>query len=282
MENILELRSVKKKYDRFDLDMSFAVPRGSIVGLVGRNGSGKTTTIKLIAGAIYKDGGELKIFDNKIEELPIREKEKLAVCYDDLYLFNEFHAGDIRKIMKNIYKTWDDKHFEEYIERFDLNKKQKIKEYSRGMKMKLSIAIALSHATELLVLDESTSGLDPVVRAEILDMIRDFVQDESRSVLISSHITSDLEKVCDYLIFIEKGRVVLHKTITELEEEFAILKCSEEELQALDKEAVVSFQKGRFGIEALVYRKKVQGGVMDNASIEDILRFISMSEREVC
>lgn len=282
MENILELRSVKKKYDRFDLDMSFAVPRGSIVGLVGRNGSGKTTTIKLIAGAIYQDGGELKLFDNRIEELPIAEKEKLAVCYDDLYLFGEYHAGDVQKIMKNIYKTWDDKRFEEYIERFDLNKKQKIKEYSRGMKMKLSIAIALSHATQLLVLDESTTGLDPVVRGEILDMLRDFVQDESRSVLISSHITSDLEKVCDHLIFIEKGRVVLHQTITELEEEFAILKCSEEELQALDKEAVVSFQKGRFGIEALVYRKKVHSGVMDNASIEDILRFISRSEREVC
>lgn len=280
MENILELRSVKKSYDHFDMDMSFAIPRGSIVGLVGRNGSGKTTTIKSIAGAIHKEAGEIMIFGKRIEDMPVAEKEKLAICYDDLYIFNEYHAGDVQKIMRNIYKTWDDKRFDGFLERFGLRKKQKIKAYSRGMKMKLSIAIALSHDTELLVLDESTTGLDPVVRGEILDLLRDFVQAEERSVLISSHITSDLEKICDYLIFVDNGRVVLHKTITELEEEFAILKCSDRELQNLSKDTVISYRKGRFGIEALVYRKKVSGGVMDDASIEDILRFISMNESE--
>lgn len=281
MNNIVEFRSVTKHYEQFGLDMSFGVPVGSIVGLVGRNGAGKTTAIKLLAGAIFKESGTLRLFGQDIEKLPTKEKEHLAVCYDDLYIYGEYSALDVESFMKYLYKTWDSQKYAEYIKRFELKNYQKIKTYSRGMKMKLSLAIALSHDTKLLVLDESTTGLDPIVRGEILDILRDFVQDENRSVLISSHITSDLEKICDYIVFIDNGKVVLDKSITALQEEFAILKCTPEELQNLPEGAVVRAEKGRFGVEALVRRNLISQGMMDNAGIEDILRFVGAENHEI-
>lgn len=273
--NILSLENVKKRYGSFELDMSFDIPRGSIVGLVGRNGAGKTTCIKLIGGAIKKEGGRVELFGYEIERLPVAEKEKLAICYEDLYMYHEYNAYDIQRIMENIYKTWDSNKFYELTQAFQLDYSQRIKEYSRGMKMKLSIAIALSHATELIVMDEATSGLDPVARREILDILRDFVQDENKSVLISSHITSDLEKICDYIVFVHDGRVVLNRSINELSEDFAILKCSEQDFDKVDKQAIIGFDKSKFGVEALVYRNRVHEGILDNADLEDILGFIS-------
>ena len=273
--NILSLENVKKSYGSFELDMSFDIPRGSIVGLVGRNGAGKTTCIKLIGGAIKKEGGRVELLSYEIEKLPVAEKEKLSICYEDLYMYHEYNAYDIQRIMENIYKTWDSNKFYELTQNFQLDYSQRIKEYSRGMKMKLSISIALSHATELIVMDEATSGLDPVARREILEILRDFVQDENKSVLISSHITSDLEKICDYIVFVHDGRVVLSRSINELSEDFAILKCSEQDFDKVDKQAIIGFDKSKFGVEALVYRHRVHEGILDNADLEDILGFIS-------
>nr|WP_319489393.1 ABC transporter ATP-binding protein [uncultured Caproiciproducens sp.] len=285
MNNILQVDNLCKTYPSFQLsNVSFTVPGGSIVGFIGENGAGKTTTIKLILNEIKRDGGSVKIFglDNINDERKI--KEQIGVVFDESYFHGEFKAGDIASILKRVFKSWDGALFSRYLTQFKLPKDKVIKEYSKGMKMKLSIASALAHHPRLLILDEATSGLDPIVRSEILDIFLDFIQDETHSVLFSSHITGDLEKVADYVTFIHEGKIVFDRSKDELIYHYGILKCSSPDFQKVDKNDLVRWHKTEFGYEALVtdkefIKRKYSGLVIDAASIDNIMLLYIKGEK---
>jgi len=273
--NALKLENVTKKYDSFTLDnINIELPQGCIMGFVGENGAGKSTTIKLILDLIRRDGGNIEILGQDNIKVGKEIREDIGVVLDEACFHENLNHVQIAKVMKNIYKTWDDKNFESLVSKFSLDPKKTVKEYSRGMKMKLSIAVALAHSPKLLILDEATSGLDPIARDEILDVFFDFIQDEQHSIFMSSHITSDLEKICDYITFIHKGKIVFCHTKDELSETYGILKCSQEELDRIDKSLIKGIRKNNFGIEALVLRDALKGNfIIDNASIEEIMLF---------
>lgn len=280
MEYALELKNVAKNYEDFSLqDVNIALPEGAIMGLIGENGAGKSVTIKLILDLISRDGGTINILgrDNKKDLKQI--KENIGVVLDESCFTDNLDLRSINLIMKNIYRTWDEDVFMQYAKRFSLSAKKIIKNYSRGMKMKLALAVALSHDTKLLILDEATSGLDPIIREEILDVFLDFIQDEKRSIFISSHIISDLEKICDYITFIHQGKIIFSENKDDLLDNFGILKCSATEFEAIDKEYVKGFRKNSFGVEALVFKNKIAAknridkAIIDRASIEDIMLY---------
>jgi len=275
MENVLELKNVSKAYDGFALrDVSITLPKGCIMGFIGENGAGKSTTIKLILNLIHRDSGQIHVFgmDGIADNLQI--KEDIGVVFDESNFPDTMNAADVNVVMRNIYKKWDEAAFSSYLTRFSLPLKKTVKEYSRGMKMKLSIAVALSHHAKLLILDEATSGLDPIVRDEILDVFLEFIQDEEHSVFISSHITSDLEKAADYITLIHKGQILFCESKDELLNEYGILKCSAAEYEAIDKELIIGCRKNAFGVEALIKKKSLRGNyTIDPASIEDIMLF---------
>ncbi len=275
MKNAIEIKNVTKRYDGFTLEnISLSLPCGTIMGFIGENGAGKTTTIKLILDLIASDGGEIKVLGTELKEGGKELKEHIGVVLDESCFPETLKLADVNRVLKLCYKTWNEKAFFGYAEKFSLPSGKRIKEFSRGTKMKLSIAAALSHDSRLLVLDEASSGLDPIVRDEILDLLLDFIQDEGHSVLISSHIISDLEKICDYICFIQKGKIVFTEAKDELLEKYAVLRCSEEELASIDKEAIVGVRKNRFGADALVWRDKVRASyVMDAATLEDIMLY---------
>jgi len=275
MDYILELKNVSKKYDGFALsDINIALPKGCIMGLIGENGAGKSTTIKMILDAINKDGGSISIFGQDNRDMPKRMWEDIGVVLDESCFPENLSMKEINTIMKNVYKQWDADLFRKYVNYFDLPEKKAMKDYSRGMKMKLGIAVALSHNAKLLILDEATSGLDPVVRDEMVEVFMDFIQDEEHSILMSSHITSDLEKACDYITFIHQGKILFSQGKDELLDKYGILKCAEEELRVIDEAAIVGVRKHKFGVDALVIRDKVRGNfIMDRADIEDIMLF---------
>ncbi|RDY27750.1 ABC transporter ATP-binding protein [Romboutsia weinsteinii] len=275
MKNILEISNVSKSYDGFKLDnLNLNLPYGCIMGVIGENGAGKSTTIKLILDLIHKDSGSIKIFGKDYKSITKIEKEEIGVVLDGSHLPEKLNLKEIKSVMKNIYRTWDDEIFDTYINKFSLPGKKIIQEYSKGMKMKLSIAIALSHNPTLLILDEATGGLDPVVRDEILDVFWDFVQDENHSVLISSHILSDLEKICDYISFIHKGKLIFCESKEILSEKYGLLKCSEEDLKYLDKQDIISYRRNQFSVEALVIKDKIPKElIIDNATVEDIMLY---------
>lgn len=278
-ENAIVIKDLCKKYEGFCLDnVSFEVPKGSIVGFIGQNGAGKTTTIKSILNIIGTDSGQIDIFglDNVKEEKKI--KEDMAVVFDEIPFHEEFTPDNLNKIMKSIYSNWDEEQYKMYLDRFEIPHKKKIGQLSKGMKMKLQIATALSHNAKLLLMDEATSGLDPVVRNEILDIFLDYIQDEDNSILMSSHITSDLEKIADYIVFIDRGRILLSGYKDDIVSEHGIIKCSKEDFNTIDKEDVISARKSEFGVEALVRDRrkcedKYAGIVMDRASLEDIMLY---------
>lgn len=284
MSNAIEIRGLTKEYDDFKLDnIDITLPKGYIMGFIGENGAGKTTTIKAMLDLINIDGGQISIlgetFDaNRRQSSALREH--VGVVLDHAGLPDSASAEDAERIMRSCYSTWDSTAFRGYMEKFGLPAKKKVKDYSRGMKMKLCIAIALSHGCKLLILDEATSGLDPVVRDEILDIFREFIQDEEHSVFISSHILSDLEKICDYITFIHEGRIIFSESKDELLEKYGILKCSEDELEAIESSAVIAYKKNEFGIEALVEREKVNPSfIIDDAGIEDIMIYFTREGR---
>lgn len=285
MENNIELQNVSKKYKDFELkNISFNVPQGCIVGLIGENGAGKTTTIKAILNIINTDSGEIKIFglDNKKEEKKI--KQDIGVVLDDSFLSEYLNPMDINKIMKNFYQNWDEKLYFKYIEEFKLPKNKISKDYSSGMKMKLKIAVALSHHPKLLILDEPTSGLDPVARNEILDIFQDFIQDEEHAILVSSHITSDLEHIADYITFINNGEIVLTKTKDELLDRYGIVKCSEQEFKKINKADYLKYKKNRYEYEILVenkneFKRKYDIQIIDKPTIEEIMLIYIKGEK---
>ncbi len=275
MESNLSLKNVTKKYDGFTLDhVSIDVPSGCIMGFIGANGAGKTTTIKLILDLIHKDEGQISVLGQTDGSGLSKVKEDIGVVLDESNFPDNMSVKDVNRIMKNIYQNWKEEKFFSLSQRFGLPLDKIVKNYSRGMKMKLSIAVALSHNARLLILDEATSGLDPIARDEILDVLLDFIQDESHSVFMSSHIISDLEKACDYITFIHQGKIVFSDTKDELLESYGLLKCTQSEFEALDPVMVKGYRKNSFGVEVLVLKKQLAGKhVIDPASIEDIMLY---------
>lgn len=282
MENMLEISNLTKKYEGFALNgVSLNLPRGSIMGLVGENGAGKTTLIKLVLNLIRRDKGEVRVFglDNINNESQI--KEDIGVVFDECHFPNEINSRDVGRVMRNIYKNWDDARYQKCLERFSLPAGKPVKDYSRGMKMKLSIAAALSHKARLLILDEATSGLDPVVRDEILTLFFEFIEDENHSILLSSHIVSDLEKISDYIALIHKGELLLCEPKDSLLCDYGIVKCALSDVEKIDKKLVVGSRKNKFGAEVLVRRRGLGGGFdVDRAGIEDIMLFYIRGEKE--
>ena len=282
---ILEVKNLNKKYKDFQLkNVNLSLPKGMIMGLIGENGAGKTTTIKAILNIINTDSGEIKIFglDNKKEEKKI--KEDIGVVLDDSFLSEYLNPMDINKIMKNFYQNWDEKLYFKYIEEFKLPKNKISKDYSSGMKMKLKIAVALSHHPKLLILDEPTSGLDPVARSEILDIFQDFIQNEENSIFVSSHITSDLEHIADYITFINDGEIVLSKTRDELLEKYGIVKCSKSEFEKIDKNDYVKFKVNRYEYDVLVedkskFKRKYDFKIIDKPTLDDIMLIYIKGEK---
>ena len=281
MGNAIELRNVTKRYPGFAVEnISFALPEGCIMGLIGENGAGKTTIIKMILDLVRQDAGEIDVFGKPIWKNGILWKEQVGVVMDECGFPENLSAKNINGILKNTYRTWKEEVFYGYCDRFQLPLGKAVKDYSRGMKMKLSIAAALSHDSRLLVLDEATSGLDPIVRDEILDLFLEFIQEETHSVLISSHIISDLEKICDYITFLHQGKIIFSEEKDVLLERYAVAKCSREEFEGIDPRAVVGVRKNRFGVEALVYKKRLNRDVAaDPATIEEIMLYYAKEEK---
>jgi ABC-2 type transport system ATP-binding protein len=279
MINAIELEGVTKEYSNFLLDnISFQVPKGCIMGFIGENGAGKTTTLKAILNLIHINRGNIKVFGLDYVKDEKKIKEQIGVVFDESYFHDNLTLSHISKIMSKIYSNWQEEVFEQYIMKLKLPKDKIIKEYSRGMKMKLSIAAALSHEAKLLILDEATSGLDPIVREEILDIFMEFIQNEEHTILLSSHITSDLEKVADYITFIHNGRIVFCKSKDDLIYNYGVVHCGQEDYKKLDKKHTVGVRKSQFGLEVMVDNKKElerrkEGLVIDNTSIEEIVLF---------
>ena len=274
--NAIELKGVTKNFSDFTLGpIDLEIPTGSIVGYIGQNGAGKSTTLKLILGLLTADAGEITVLGEKNPK-DAYVKDRLGVVFDDLHVPEELTVTDIEAFCRRVYMAWDRDEFMDHIARFALPKKKAVKDFSRGMRMKLSLAIALSHGAELLLLDEATSGLDPIVRDEILDELMDFMQDEMHTILMSSHITSDLEKVADYIAFIDHGKLLFLSPKDELVETYGLVSLSNEEMEALDPRAVVGMRTHAFGKEALVVRNLVPSDLrVEKPSIEDIMIYLS-------
>lgn len=287
MENILELIDVSKKYRGTDFvldNISFALPYGSIMGYVGENGSGKTTTIGCILNTLIKNSGKIKLFGREMNDNDTLMREDIGIVYDGDNFPKYLNADQLADVMGGLYSCWDNALFYEQLKTFNLNAKQKIKTYSKGMSMKLAIAAALAHKPKLLILDEATSGLDPIMRDEILDVFLDFVQDDKHSILLSSHITSDLEKVADYITFIHGGKIILTAKKDDLIYQYAIMRCKEEQFLSVDKNDVVAFRKRDYQTDVLVSdinlaKRKYNGIIMDLVSIDEIMLLLVKGER---
>ena len=243
MSNAIEIKNVTKRFKEFTLnDVSFELPKGYIMGLIGPNGAGKTTTIKLILNMLKRDSGTIKVLglDNIDDESKV--KEEVAVVFDQPYYIDEWNLNDVEKAVGMFYKKWDGKVFDSYLKRFGLSRSKKVKDLSRGMKMKLMIAVAFSHNAKVLILDEPTGGLDPVARDEFIDLLGEYIQDGERSVIFSTHITSDLEKIADYITFIRKGKIIYTGTKDELLEKYCIIKGGNDDIILSDKKNIIGLR----------------------------------------
>ena len=271
--NALEIRSLQKHRKGFSLDgINLTLPAGCIMGLIGENGAGKTTTIKLMLDMIRKDGGTVRILGKDSAEI---SKEDIGVVLDEVGLPTCLTACQVDKIMSKAYTQWSSDEFFAYLKRLNVPENKAFSALSRGLKMKLGIACALSHKAKLLILDEATSGLDPAVRDEVIDILLDFTRDEEHSVLISSHIVSDLEKICDYIAFLHKGRLMLCEEKDRLYEQYGIIRCDEKTLSAIEPSAVIGKRVSAFGVEAIVRRDTVPEGVsIAPVGIEELFVFM--------
>lgn len=286
MTNILTLENVNKKYEKSNFsirNISFSLPEGSILGFIGENGSGKSTTMNCILNVLRKDSGKIEIFGKEMSDEDTDIRENIGVVYDSNNFPEHLTAEQLADIFEKIYSKWDNDCFEEYMQRFSLPKSQKIKTYSRGMSMKLAIAVALSHESKLLILDEATSGLDPIMRDEILDVLLEFVRQENHSILLSSHITSDLEKIADYIVFIHDGEIILNKTKDELIYEYGVIRCSENDFISIATEDILSYMKKDYQIDVLVsdrklMKKKYKNLIVDNVSLDEMMLLMVRGE----
>ncbi len=275
MTNALTISGLTKTYPDFTLDnVSFAVPSGSIVGLIGENGAGKSTTINAALGLIRKEAGQVSILGK--EKIDDDTKERIGVVFDGSNYPEILSPKKINRIMKNIYRSWNEQIYFRLLKQFSLPLDKQVKQFSKGMKMKLAISAAFSHQSNLLILDEATSGLDPVMRDDILDMLLEFVQEEERSILVSSHITSDLEKIADYIVFIHKGKVVFSKPKDALMEQYGMIKCGTAQFEALDKADITAYRKMDYEWQVLItnrekMERKYPKAMIVPAAIDEIM-----------
>ncbi|MEG0276244.1 MAG: ABC transporter ATP-binding protein [Coprobacillus sp.] len=279
MDYALEIDHLNKTYIDFKIkDVSLKIPKGTIMGLIGENGAGKSTIINMILNIAKKESGEIKIFNQDVYENEQKIKEDIAVIFDECHFNPNFKCQTVGKMMSMIYPNWQPDVFVKYIDQFQLPKNKKIKNFSRGMKMKLAFAVALSHQPKMLILDEATSGLDPVVREEILDILKEYVLDEEHTVLISSHITSDLDKVSDYISFLHNGELMFTKTYEDIQDHYGVIKCGEKVFDSLNKDDLIAYKKEDFEYRILTNKRqelqKVYSDlVIERASVEDIMLF---------
>ena len=256
--NAIEIKNLTKSFPGFTLNnLNLTLPDGCILGLIGENGAGKSTTIKLILDIIHKDSGSITILGRDNTENIRLTKEEVGVVMDEIGLPECLTVKQVGKVMAHTFQNWDASAYQALVQRLDLPEKKPFKDFSRGMKMKLGIAIALSHHCKLLLLDEATSGLDPVVRDDVVEMLSEFTRDESHSILISSHIVSDLEKLCDYIAFLHKGKLLLWEEKDVLLAEYGVIHCTPEQLQSIAPEAIKHKKESPYGVEALVLRSGV-------------------------
>ncbi|OUP25823.1 ABC transporter ATP-binding protein [Faecalibacterium sp. An192] len=284
MDAILEVKDLTKQYDGFTLDhVSFTVPGGCIMGLIGENGAGKSTTIKAILDLIHKDEGKVTFWGKDLAQAP-EMKEDIGVVFDGISFYETLTPARVGRILSEAYKNWDDNLYKEYLHRFSLPTDKEIKGLSKGMKAKLSIAAALGHRPKFLILDEATSGLDPVMRDDMLDVFLEFVQDEEHSILMSSHITTDLEKVADYITFIHQGQMMFCKSKDELRYRYGVVRCGAAVFGQMDSADVLAWRKEAYQWDVLVpdkekARRLYKNAVVDDATIDDILLLYVKGER---
>lgn len=285
INNVIELKNVVKDYGDFKLDhISFAVPEGSVCGFIGQNGAGKTTTINLILDIINRDEGEISLFGKPVDKDHAYVREDVGVVFDEMGFHEFMTAKDINIMMKNIYKNWDEVAFFDYLKRFSLPSKKKCGAFSRGMRMKLQIAAAMSHKAKLLIMDEPTSGLDPIVRNEMIGIFRDFVVEEDHTILLSSHITGDLEKIADEVVFIDGGKIVLSGNKDEILEKHGILKCKKEEASKVSEALIVGVEEEAYSTSILVNDRHAAAKlypdmVIEEAALEDIMIYYVNAEK---
>lgn len=275
--NAIEIKSLTKTYPGFTLDqVSFPLPSGCILGLIGENGAGKSTAIRLILRMLQPDSGTVSVLGREHPDM-----EDIGVVMEDCGFPECLTATQIGRIMADIYRRWNSDAYRDLLDRLNVPTSKRYKDFSRGMKMKLAIAVALSHNPRLLILDEATSGLDPVVRDQVLDLFSDFTRDEDHSILISSHIVSDLEKICDYIAFLHKGRLMLFEEKDRLYEQYGIVLCSQEDFEALDPAAVKGRKASRYGVEAIVDRDMIPAGMkVSPVGIEELFIFMAKEEEK--
>lgn len=284
-KNALEVINIRKRYKDFLLeDISFNLPKGFIMGLVGPNGAGKTTTIKAIMNLIKLDKGQVKIFGENLIDNEVKIKDKIGFVYDDCYTYEDFSINENKKLIAPFYSKWDEDKFKFYIDKFKLNDKKKVKDLSKGQKVRFSLAIALSHNAELLILDEPTSGLDPVFRSELLDVLFDLIRDEEVSILYSTHITSDLEKLADYITFINNGKVEFSIEKDSLLEEYFIVKGPLEVFDDNIRKYLIGTRKSKYNFEGLTKNSEELNRNFDNliferATLDDIIVYYSKKEK---
>ena len=287
MNTILEVQGLRKQYPKSDFclnDVTFSIPAGSIMGFVGENGAGKTTTIGCILNTLVKDSGSVEIFGKEMSDEATDIRDNIGVVYDKNAFPTHLTAVKVASVMRHLYSNWDDELFKEYLRKFKLPEKKRIKTFSRGMTMKLAVAAALSHRPKFLILDEATAGLDPVVRDDILDVFLDFVQDENNSILMSSHITSDLEKVADYITFIHGGSIIFSEKKDDLKYNYGVMRCKAAQFALIEKEDIIAYRKHDYQTDVLIANKKAaerkyRDVVIDNVSIEEIMLMFVKGER---
>lgn len=284
MNNAVEIKNLCKNYEDFSLNsISFSLPAGYIMGFVGQNGAGKTTTIRLILNIMERDGGEIKVFgmDNIVDELKI--KQDIAVVFDDVFFVESWKVGEVEKALKSFYVNWDSELFKKYANDFHLSMGKKVKDLSRGMKMKLMLAVAMSHDAKLLILDEPTSGLDPVARDELLDILSDYISEGQRSILFSTHITSDLERIADYITLIRDGTIFYTGTKDDLLEGFAIVKGGPDDLESPLREKIIGLVENKIGFSGMIPASEAKHLpleiVLEKPTIDEILVYISKGGR---
>lgn len=274
--NALEIKDLCKHYPDFTLDhLNLTLPSGYIMGLIGENGAGKSTTIKLILDIIAKDNGSITLWGKDNQDNLKLMKEDIGVVMDEVGIPECLTSKQVGKIMKLTFHNWDDRVYADYLRRLRIPDTKTFKEFSRGMKMKLGIAIALSHHPKLLILDEATSGLDPVVRDEVTDMFCEFTRDESHSILMSSHIVSDLEKICDYIAFLHEGKLLLCEEKDTLREQYGIIRCTTQQLAELDPTSIIGRKSSPYGIEAIIRKDRIPSGMeIGTVDIEELFIFM--------
>lgn len=287
MKQAIEMKNVVKAYDSgFRLgELNITIPSGVIVGLIGENGAGKTTMIKSLLNVIRIDQGTIRIFEQDHQQQESKIKEDIGVVLDQTFFPELLTPKEINSIMKDIYSSWDQKLFFQYLKDFSLPVDKQIRKMSKGMRKKLEIATALAHHPKLLILDEPTSGLDPVVRNEVLDLFLDFIQEEDHTILFSTHITSDLEHIADQIIFIDQGKILLNQSRDELLDNYGILKCPLEQIDTIDTQDYIAYKKNRYDAQFLVtnrraVQKKYTDSIVDPASLEDIMVFMIKGVRK--